>query len=416
MRSLYSLADSFLKKRVTSLKKEATLLSDMAVRMLVSSMDDQSFTLPVGRKAASGVINILNYGVRAIKSELKYYAGIIDFELAKPTAILKSKIEKFDEINATNIDQIIDLCSQSMELFLDEESWDDLYGGTKWADIAKALRDVAIKYKEYLLVEKDTEEEVKAIKNLLIYMNIFDGVAHNSGSIYSKLVDTEHSRSGRPFSESESEETLNKIMRLRNLSESEHTQDVMKEIIPNLDIQLPYKDYIRKIKMNPEFYEDTRDRAEESILRVDRLKQIKGYVDRLAKENNKLIMRVKEEFFNLQDIYNEFNEINQNIPQQYIVEIMQLIKNYENYLGTMFITLLIELESEENNQATIRDQLMPIKSQQKTAKDLINQLDIICVTGQISLFEFNKLLNELKNIILSSEKMTTYLENLKNSI
>jgi len=267
-------------KKINIFYKKATLLSDVATRILVSRMDQQSFNLPAGREAAVGAIDIIKYTIIAIESELKYY------KKSKPNLNIIT-----DKPSKENIDSIIIFLKQAKELFSDSKNWERDYGGKKWEQVTDAILDVTIKYKDYLNVKRDSEEEYKAIKNLIVSMNIFDGVAHNTGSIYNKLIKLEGKNINR--TNTSNIDIYKKLIRLRDLSESEYDIDVMKEIIPELGIQLPFKDYITDIKNKPDYYKDTFERREFIINRTYHLREASSrisdlyiYLENLIKKLN----------------------------------------------------------------------------------------------------------------------------------
>ena len=273
--------------------KKATLLSDVATRILVSRMDQQSFNLPAGREAAVGAIDIINYTIIAIKSELKYYQKFLPSHSPENIMPLGQYLNAaiIDKPSKENIDSIIMFLKQTKELFSDYKNWEPDYGGKNWERIASAILDVAIKYKDYLNVKRNSEEEYKAIKNLIVSMNAFDGVAHNTGSIYTKLINIEGKNINR--TRSSNMDVFKRLIRLRDLSESEYDIDVMKEIIPELGIQLPFKDYITDIKNKPDYYKDTFERREFIINRTYHLREASSrisdlyiYLENLIKKLN----------------------------------------------------------------------------------------------------------------------------------
>lgn len=241
MNKLYKITDMFY--------KHASLLSDMAHRIMFGLLPTDTFDFVAAEWAAKGAIDVLYYGTKAVIEELKHYRG--------PKIILSAP----DKITSGNFDKYFEVLSAAKKAYEDKENWDASYGGLVWEEITNTLIKILQSYKAYKQSEKYSSDQEKALRSLMINMNIFDGLAHNSDTVYDKMTEKEANDTGsvNQFS------TLHNIKHLRDMSESKYSHDILKEVLPFLDTHLPYKDQIQQMKRAPEFYEDSTQRMAEHI-------------------------------------------------------------------------------------------------------------------------------------------------------
>lgn len=247
-----------LNKSINIFYKCATLLSDMAHRTMFMFIPDDEFDFVAGRWAAKGAIDLIYYGTKSVVEELVHYH--------KYNEIGKQYVP--EKINSKNYNDYKNVLLKAKKAYGDRKNWDVGFGGNTWRDITDSLIKVVDAYIEYKNTENDSPGQAAAIKKLLMAMNIFDGRAHNSGSVYTKMVRYEYAENPTI---NQSEE-LNKIIRLRDMSESKNKYDVLREAYPYLDIKLPYRDIISKIKSEPEFFEPWQQRTEEHLQKIRKKK------------------------------------------------------------------------------------------------------------------------------------------------
>jgi len=261
--------------------KEASLSSDMAARILFPLSSKETFDFITGRIAAKGAIDVLFYGAKTVTAELDYYPSlgrekISIFEIDR---LLRNRPVK------KNIANYIKILKLATELFRKKGKWSLGFGGEAWAQISNTLYEVAIWYEKYLNAEKYSDDEEQAIRRIIIYMNKFDGLAHNSGTIYNKMITHELINTGED--ERNYQKNLKTIEKLRDMSESKNTGDIVREVSPHLDIELPFKDYLSKIRRTEEYRSHDPKRIEKHLENVQERKQVKNNI-------NDFIFNIKE--------------------------------------------------------------------------------------------------------------------------
>lgn len=295
--------------------KTANLEEDMAKRIMLSiipsvmdprerssMMVDPEFwgiDYKVLRAASNGAKDLIKYGTGICIDELKYYGAPLKdiiaqtYSTAKKEALLSAKeetYEKFNEAQDALIEKdYIKALKISLECFKDYDIkqfdipnsgelpvrvslWADAYGGESWARIAKTLYEIAVRWKELQNVreahrrgdEDSLKKEVQLMKEIVVLMNVFDGLAHNTGNVMPKLIQKEISKGGviLPGAEGgyEHEEASNaykaQITRLMDAKELENPMEVFKEV-EYLMSATPYRemfrDWIGKIIRHPEY-------------------------------------------------------------------------------------------------------------------------------------------------------------------
>jgi len=246
--------------------KIATLVSDVANRIIFPLTSRESFDFIAGRIVAKGAVDLLYYGIQTVIDELQHYQGNdralerIDKPSGKPTKL--------------NIDTYISSLELATKIFLDLKNWRQSYGGKAWARISDTLFEIANWYKKYMDAEKYSDDEEQAIRRLTIYMNKFDGLAHNTGTIYNKLVQKELNFVGDTGGGYY--KNLKTIEKLRDISESENVGDIIREVSPYLNMELPFKDYLSKIRRTEEYWERDPKRIEKHIQNVKKNKKLKN--------------------------------------------------------------------------------------------------------------------------------------------
>ena len=255
------------------------------------------FDFIAGRWAAAGAKDLIIYGIKAIKEELIHYN--------KKSSLYILTEFSFDVFDTKKYDYYVDVLKKAKDIFDDESGWDVGFGSKNWSDIAAALLNILIAYRDYKQTINDTDEQEAAIKKLLVAMNIFDGLAHNTGTIFTKLVNQQSQkiRGIHPAKE------LKGIERLRDISESDNPYDVLKDIEKNLDIKLPYKDIFSRMKMNPEYWENREEQIQEHLINVKQRKKRKMIISDFINMINNRIVLVKHKVHALKTINNVIKRV-----------------------------------------------------------------------------------------------------------
>lgn len=263
--------------------KKASLLSDMAARSLVSLQDRNNSDIHSQRIALEGAKELLSLLYKALIVRYEQYS----FKQLKMLG--KFSIDNADQY-IENFEMLKDFFSQPVR----NNQPDSL-----WVKVISIAIEIAKFYKAAKLT-KDTEDESPNIRRVLIYMNLFDGLAHNNGSIYEHLAGMEAfekergadklPEDRRELFDYKNKSDLDKIIELRDVTNTRHLPTFIRNVEKNLDIKLPFKDQLQDIRQNPSFYESKTD--------LELAQDDEYYIGKLNLEDNKefILEKAKEGF------------------------------------------------------------------------------------------------------------------------
>jgi hypothetical protein len=356
--------------------KRAELKNDMVKRIFLSvipAVSGKSEMYMTGgvpsyqllKSAAHGANDLVKFGTRACVHEMSYYGDVSQYKGAprltkehilqnyKGLAIdtgnfpqyivrdaVKAALRKAEDAS-TNPDasrhsakanefynQALKLC---VEGFNDSKAWDPAFGGRSWGKIASTLfsinqniiqlkqnrresaeRPRATHNKDYLT------EEIELMKHQVVLMNVFDGLAHNTGGIVEKLVNEErkerenivdlnpelHSwEKKQMFQRLEEHETedFQTIKRMMDAKELTNPLAVYKTILPEIKKSPQrklFEDWETKLERHPDYKNTKSDYSDElevvkmkkSLLEMlrsieEKLNQIVAWKDKLLAED-----------------------------------------------------------------------------------------------------------------------------------
>lgn len=266
-------------RSIDNFYKIASLLSDMAHRSMFAIISSsEGFDFPTARIAAVGAKNIAYYGIKSIQSELNSYDGRIR---KVETRLNESDKQQFPS------KKYLEILDNAKNIFNDVRGFEVGWGGLGWKEIAECLIDIVNLYDNWRKSKRDSDEEMNAINSLIIKMNLFDSLVHNNASVYDKMVLFESGGGDH-------KEKAKKIMELRDLSESQDLIDFYKEIEKHIDIALPYKDFMRKMRSHPEYRQDTEARKAEHVKQIKEIRQTQISILSTVNMMIKMIMDYKE--------------------------------------------------------------------------------------------------------------------------
>jgi len=254
---------------------EAGIRSDMAARIMHSTLPavvDKSQVVSTNGaidhsallEAIKGSKNIIKYGLRACFGELHHYKMRLDPEYKDTSYGISHMINDimFEKDPIQQIDMIIEKFNKPY--------WDTNFGGQKWLTIAKSLKRII--YLDNLVSYGDRSKKYDNARELLLELNVFDGLTHNTDSIMRNLIELEvneinnHIRfNNRKLNEFEQKPIVNfyneygKVQKLMDTKEIENPLKVFKKIEPELDNPIAYKEYINKFRNDPKYYEKDHD-------------------------------------------------------------------------------------------------------------------------------------------------------------
>ena len=267
----------------------------------------------------NGINEIIEYGTLACINELKHYMEE-DNEDDDITPHNEQSMSALKSYNLKNYKKAIDIC---INYFADDEGWQESYGGYAWEKIATSIKNL-INLKSGLkasIQNKNFEQELAIMKDIIIELNIFDGMAHNTDSIFPKLLKLEDEKNNPTDEElledakflgkDKDEDILRgyiakrkldimhrqvedrkKIRNLMDVKELSDPVDVFREIEPTLtqsgDIG-KYKDFAAKLRNNPKYhnYDDIALNIEKQ--RIPLRKKIKKNIHEIQDKIDELI-------------------------------------------------------------------------------------------------------------------------------
>lgn len=179
-------------------KKEANLQLNMAKRIFFSLL---SHLVPEGQESqialTKGIIDykalrhmkvgareLVEYGLEACVNEGMHWDYINDSNKGK---ILYNQAKS--NFEAGNYKETINALIELYSL-----DWKEGYGGNSWKKIVETidkileLLNLADQYKKSF----EDEKEVEALSNMVAYVNVLDGLAHNTGTIMDKMINLEN--------------------------------------------------------------------------------------------------------------------------------------------------------------------------------------------------------------------------------
>src|SRR5271166_1338367 len=201
------------------LYSEASIESDMGKRIMLSIIPavqseteryhTGGFDYKALRAAVGGAKDIIMYGARACVKEMRHayiYAGDNDNEkefeqkkgMQESIQTLQDEADRF-----LREKKYFSCLTKALELFKIKMAWRPDYGGPKWAQIAQILLDLSNKDIELSSLRQKASssdrddridypaQEAAIMKEIVVLLNVFDGLAHNSSSIMYNIVEEE---------------------------------------------------------------------------------------------------------------------------------------------------------------------------------------------------------------------------------
>jgi len=199
-----------------------------------------------------------------------------------------------------------------------DQNWDTGYGGKKWAEFCKYL--VALGTAIELFKKSKTEEEkLKSSNDISIYMNVLNGLTHNTGSFSEKMIYNESNTNvfnnsfGNSFG-NEYENKMREFLKIMNAKQLTHKEDVLpfiKQYMYNNPDSFLYREHFSKLlaRDKPDL-----NRAEIELQEISKRKKLINYVINFID-------------FNIERIQNDLTEHNVVNYNNYITTILSLVNN-----------------------------------------------------------------------------------------
>ena len=253
---------------------EAGLREDMAKRIMYSilpSLTGKTQAHQTGgvidynvlKSAIDGRHNIIKYGTQACVEELRTYG------YSGSDTLLEQKQKIYAHaLEATNAGHYEDAIEYAIQAFADYTAWQEDYGGKAWEQIAKTVQEIINLDQDLSLVRrkgKGIEAEVPIMQKLIMAMNVFDGLSHNTSSIMRNLVEQESKELDPQKLDPQGsyigrQKRFLEIQQMMDAKELQNPLDVFKQIEPTLvesgDIYR-VKDWATKLREQPGYRKQT---------------------------------------------------------------------------------------------------------------------------------------------------------------
>jgi len=274
------------------LRCRAALRHDMAKRIMYSILP--AVADPMQVKHTEGVVDykaleyaiegydkIIDYGLLACNEEIKHYLP------SKSSPDYKEEIRKL--ISTKKYEDAAKLC---IKLFEDKGGWETNYGGEAWKKIAETLYDMIL-ISDALKRPGSQDHKINLMKQMVVELNIFDGLSHNTSAVLPNLIEIEEKLLGAHTTIENDE--VSKTNRLMDAKELSDYMDVYKEVEPHLqesgDIH-KFKDWNTKLRTDPRYHKSNENRKidlikirlKKEILGLKRINDIYGFLDNMKKE------------------------------------------------------------------------------------------------------------------------------------
>ena len=239
--------------------KESSLTTDMANRIMYSVIQGivRGDDIKILQLSVAGAPKLIKYGTSACLNETRHAKRYSKIKIEDLNPIIESKDNEkiiIKDVTKENINQIIDIQNKVLDIF-QNAGFLPYYSGRGWINIIKILINLTTSYKKYLESSSEEPNYLNNMKRIIMLMNVFDGTAHNTGSIYSKLISLEvKAEKHDPDLLADLEGTSIGTKRLENLEkmmdakELHNERDVFDIAFKSLDRIAPYAEYLHKVR------------------------------------------------------------------------------------------------------------------------------------------------------------------------
>lgn len=175
-----------------------------------------------------GAKELLEYGAKICIDELKTINSF--FFISEENTHVANQL-RWDAERLSNKNDFIGSLKISLEAFNTPRIWETAYGGKPWVKIASTLLEIGESINTYYSSNED-EVKIEALKNLLVYMNVLDGLSHNSAEVIGNFINKEKEQGSYSYEKNYNEKRKYKddITRLLNSKQLENSADVWNEI------------------------------------------------------------------------------------------------------------------------------------------------------------------------------------------
>lgn len=293
-----------LMKMASTFEKQASLETDMAKRIMLSVIpalvtpghlalsggtpDEHVLTL-----ATEGARDVIHYGTKSCVEEMSHYGnGDPGGEYGKITERTNQASNAF---RIQDYEASIQAC---IDGFADYPAWASSYGGAKWEKIGRTILKL-IELREAVEQESaldaatapDKHQKVYQLKQEIVtYLNVFDGLVHNNGSIFEKMVRHELNDEKKAHERSASDEEftdtfgkrLQRVKYMMDLKELNNPLDVYRGIEHTLESgghKPLLKDWLTKARNHPDYRNSNEEAVRQELAKVKIKKTLIGHME-----------------------------------------------------------------------------------------------------------------------------------------
>lgn len=292
IRNITNMADRFYQ-----LTRNASVRGNMAKRIMFSLLqhlvpqgESARVALTHGvvddkalRQMIPGAKELLEYGTAAAIEEARHYDMKVEVDRREESFSPPDNTEYQKLLSIYNSGNIHNTLVGLCNLFA-KPDWVPGYGGEKWLEIAKTLLNIdnSILAAEVAKKSYDWEGSSKHLMKMTMYVNILDGLAHNTGDIMQKILDHEsqktylhpegsknnldgsldkedHEHHKQYLEKRQIFEEYRKALKLMDAKELSDPDDVLQEIMPTLenesDAALTMKDWMTPARQRYQTYQ-----------------------------------------------------------------------------------------------------------------------------------------------------------------
>jgi hypothetical protein len=272
----------------TEMEKRSDIASDLATRIMHSLVptgrhpdeDKQKMTFLVATHLIGVAERYLDSAIKIILDELKYSNN------QKIAAIGNSKYPKEQYLNILNL---------SIKSFMDPTQWEIRFGGKKWAAFSERVIDLYHAINKFKKAKQENNSKVMNEQSGLIsaYLNILDGMSHNSDSFLNRIINQELAEETEGNYNDDVYELANKkeqeIIDLMDIKELRNKHDVINHIknkIYNNPESYLYREHLRDIYNPKERSSPENVKQEMEIIRQKKqtINFVNSFIDRLIEE------------------------------------------------------------------------------------------------------------------------------------
>lgn len=278
---------------------KASVRSDMAKRIMYSTLSsvvtpgqiagtNNVIDFKALDAACEGADDILKYGIQACLAECYYYDQNGYLFLGEYET---DKINPKEIINENSYSEILKECNH---LFNDKSNWAEGFGGYAWLKISESLTRINLLNEnlkqQKSLKSKDLDKIVNIQKQLVMELNIFDGLSHNNGSVMKNIIRIESSEKNRK--DLSEEEKVTRLMDAKELNDPKQVFDEIKNTLKESGDYHRFNDY--NYKFNKQIDDSEYDKRLDQLNVIRFRKAINSNAGYLIRDRDKLINDLKQ--------------------------------------------------------------------------------------------------------------------------